>query len=186
MSKKQKKKIISIYIDVRNSSDLDESLDTKLSKHEKIFSQFSSYTGNWKNLSHRKTYFIGDGVLMLFNISSLDNEKEIINLFDEIDGKVLFLEEDLEIEMGIGVSYGLFKQGGNENLIVSHSINAAAHGSKITNKNYGEYTTKKWVLPLKKGLDDNKSVDQMKKLFMSHKPNKSKVSTSKKNLWFWF
>ena len=178
-------KILSIYIDIRDSSSLN--LDEKLNKFTKMHNQFSSFKIVWDNISHRSTKFIGDGVLLTYNADSLGNKEEIIKLLELIDSKVSDVESENKIDIGIGISYGTALEEGNPNLLVSYSIDSAAWGSKITNKKYGSWTSWKWCLPLNRKDDEEHSVDTLKDLLLEKiKEEDRKKSGSGKNLWFKF
>lgn len=172
-------KILSIYADIRNSSSLD--IEEKSQIYTKLHNQFSSYNPKTNNIYQRKIEFIGDGILIIYKANSLNNKKEIINLLYEIDRKISNFEDDNDVDVGIGISYGEAIEGGNSDLLFSNAIDASAHGSKISNKN----EMPKWVLPLKKG--DKNSIDELRGLLENSLSEEDlKVSSSKKNLWFSF
>ena len=178
-------KIISIYIDIRESSSF--VLEKKKKVYEKMYTQFSSYERDWENMSHRNTRFIGDGVLIVLNANILNNEGEIIELLKEINRKVISLENKYNIRIGCGLSYGEAVEGGDEDLLISNSIDAASFASKITNKIYGSYKTWRWALPLTRGDDNKGSIEDMQDLLENQLPDDQyKKSGSKKNLWFNF
>ncbi len=177
-------KTISIYIDIRKSKEMD--LDEKIKKYRKMYTQFSSYKPQRNNISHRTTKYVGDGVILIFNANSLDNDEELISIMKEIDNKVITLEDQNNIDIGIGISYSLASEEGNEDLFISPSIDGAAYGTNLANKCIVKNKKWKWVLPLKIGDDGDESINELKEIIIESNKIDQHESNSGKNLWFEF
>lgn len=94
---------LAVFLDIRDST-LIPTKD-KIEKYRAFYKQFNTYDIEWSdNLELKYKSYAGDGILLFFKCGQLN--VEVIELFDEIQRKVETVENNHDLEIGIGVGYG--------------------------------------------------------------------------------
>ena len=177
-------KTIAIHVDIRGSKKL--SMTEKEEFYMDLYSKMNSFSKKqYKNISYRNHFNVGDGVILVFNANSLNNNKEIIGLLKQVDDKVDTLKENNDVEYGVGISYGVAIDKGQGN-IISFSIDGASTGANLAYKHEIDGEFRRWVLPLKVADDGEGSIQELKTIIEEEDSTWSKESNSGKNLWFNF
>ena len=177
-------KTIAIHIDIRGSKKL--SIIEKDIFYTDLYSKMNSFSkNNYNNISYRDHFNVGDGVILVFNANSLNNNNEVIELLKQVDNKVNILEKNNEVKYGIGLSYGVAMDKGQGN-IISFSIDGASTGANLgyNHKIDGEF--RRWVIPLIVADDGEGSINELTNIVEEDGSTWTKRSNSGKNLWFNF
>ena len=126
---------ISIYIDMRNSTKLNKK--SKIKEIRKFYNTFNNYELVMSNISLTYQSLIGDGILMFFKCSELNDE--LFTLLEDMSDKVKKISHN-NIKYGIGIAYGEISNeihmvnGSNQNIPIGTSVDLAAKASDLGNK----------------------------------------------------
>lgn len=126
---------ISIYIDMRNSTKL--SKKSKIEEIRKFYNEFNNYSLDMSNINMTYQTLIGDGTLMFFKCSVLNDE--LFDLLEDINKRVKNITHD-DIKYGVGISYGEVSNethkvnGNNQSIPIGTSVDLSAKSSDLGNK----------------------------------------------------
>lgn len=175
-------KTIAIYIDMRGSKKLN--LLEKKEKYKKLYDEFRKYNNDFGTIGFHINIEVGDGIILIYKCNKLDDKESLYKLLNELDQKVENLEKKVKQKFGFGISYSESFDYGNDNEIISPSIDGAAVGTNLSNKFKVKNKIWKWVLPLKVANDGSGSIEKLQKIIKNDSRYKFHQSNSNKNLWF--
>lgn len=185
----QKTKGLAVFMDIRNSTSIPTT--NKEVVYRAFYNQFNGFDIEYEEYRS----YIGDGIFLFYKAGSL--EPKIIELLKEIQVKVQRVEDEYNIEIGIGVGYGKYENTttqlktseGNQTISIplSSYIDLASKASLFAHKG----SDKHFLINVKnnKSEIDYSSQEELKSFVEDNKSKyniSSKTSSSSKNYRFNF
>ncbi|TCG10396.1 hypothetical protein [Mycoplasma marinum] len=135
-----KNKVIAIYVDMRNSTKIDDD-KVKWDSYNEFYKLFKSIKTKEGGYKISRAYPAGDGILLVSKCKLLETKK-LNDLFVEVQDKINLFHKKTNQKVGVGASYGYSMDiqvesmsGESEVETVGTPLDLAAKGSNNGNKN---------------------------------------------------